>query len=85
MGTTEAQTLAAIQRRFAGREDVVVRRFKESQSFRDLCRDYVVCAAVLARWQESESEAAPARSAEYAELLAELTTELQARLGPMDG
>ena len=80
MGTLNKKTLAAIERRFPGMKGVVQREFTESDSFRGLCRDYVVCVTALARWQESESEEGRARSEEYSELLAELTEELEARL-----
>ena len=80
MGTIEATTLAAIKSRFAGKEAAVERAFEANDSFRGLCRDYLACATVLARWQASESEQAPLRSAEYAELLAELTSEIEAHL-----
>jgi hypothetical protein len=77
LGTTEAKTLAMIKRRFGGAEAAVERRFERSESFRGLCRDYLACAAALARWQEADSKEAPARSAEYAELLADLTSEIE--------
>jgi hypothetical protein len=69
-----------IKQRFAGNEDAVVRAFWASDAFRSLCRDYLACAAALARWQESESAEAPIRTAEYSELLVELTHEIEALL-----
>jgi hypothetical protein len=76
----EAATLTRIKCRFAGRERAAERAFEASESFRGLCRDYLACTATLARWQELESEEARRRSAEYAELMAELTREIEAHL-----
>ena len=80
MGPIDEATLAKIRRRFAGSEAAVDRAFETSEAFRGLCRDYVACVNALARWQESESEGAPLRSAEYSELLDELTREIEAHL-----
>jgi len=80
LGTTEATTLAMIKRRFAGREQAVEQAFETSESFRGLCRDYLACAAAVARWQERGSEEARLRRDEYSELLAELTSEIEAQL-----
>lgn len=81
MNRTAARTIAAIGRRFAGREDAIDRAYRGSESFRILCRDYLACVSVLERWQRSSSEDAGARVAEYSELLSELTKELEAHLG----
>ncbi len=75
-----AATLAMIKRRFAGSDRAVDREFEASESFRGLCRDYLACATVLARWQESESEEARLRVVEYSDLLTELTHEIEACL-----
>lgn len=74
-------TVAMMKRRFAGSELAIERAFVASESFRGLCRDYLACATVLARWQESESQEAPIRVQEYADLLEELTKEIHALLG----
>ena len=70
----------AIKQRFAGRDAAVARAYAASESFRDLCRDYLRCLATLGRWQASRSADAEVRSVEYGELLAELTKEIEARL-----
>ena len=80
MGTTEATTLAMIQRRFSGKEEAVERAFEASPSFRGLCRDCLACTAALARWQEDVSDEAPLRSREYSNLLSELTAEIEVHL-----
>jgi len=69
-----------IKRRFAGRDLAVERLYRDSESFRGLCRDYLACAVALARWQESDSEEAQSRVGEYSGLLAELTNEIQSQL-----
>ena len=84
MGRIQATTLGMIRRRFAGEEAAVEREFERNESFRGLCRDYLACAAALARWQESESEEARLRKQEYSELRAELTKEIEAHLHPDD-
>jgi hypothetical protein len=84
VGRIEAATLSRIKCRFAGRERAVENAFEASESFRGLCRDYLACTATLARWQESESKEGPGRSAEYAELLAELTKEIEAHLRALE-
>ena len=80
MGTRDEAIPTRVRRRFAGREAAVERAYATRQSFRDLCRDYVACANALARWQELESEGARLRSAEYSELLDELTREIEVHL-----
>jgi hypothetical protein len=72
--------LAAIKRRFTQRAEEVEQAFNGSAAFRGLCRDYLSCFAGLERWRESQSGDAPARLAEYSQLLAELTMEIDARL-----
>jgi hypothetical protein len=76
----ETATLTMIKSRFVGREAAVELAFAASESFRGLCRDYLTCVAALTRWRESPSEDARRRSAEYAELVAELTREMEAHL-----
>lgn len=75
-----ARTLAMIKHRFAGRDAVIEDAYEASESFRGLCRDYLSCATALARWQESDAADARVRVAEYADLLTELTEEIQTRL-----
>jgi uncharacterized protein YyaL (SSP411 family) len=80
LGTIEEATLVRVKRRFAGKEAAVERAFATRESFRGLCRDYAACANALLRWQESASEGAQIRSAEYSELLEELTKEIESHL-----
>lgn len=80
MGANAVQSLAIIKLRFAGREPAVERLHRECESFRGLCRDYLACAAALARWQESSSQEAPSRAQEYSALLNELEAEIETQL-----
>jgi hypothetical protein len=80
LGAKQATTVDVIKHRFAGAKGAVERAFVTSESFRGLCRDYLACAATLARWQGSEAENAPLRVQEYSELLGELTREIEERL-----
>jgi len=75
-----AQTVEVIKRRFAGCDHAIEQAYGSSESFRGLCRDYLACAGALARWRASDSVDAHARTEEYAALLDELGTEIQARL-----
>jgi hypothetical protein len=76
-------TPSLIMRAFPGRDALIERAYRESVSFRDLCRDYRNCAAALERWRRSEDAMSAMRSQEYAELLgvleAEIATWLEAR------
>ena len=78
-------TRSYITRVFPGRDSLIERAHRESSSFRDLCRDYRKCAAVLASWRESENGASSPRAREYDELLGELAQELEAWLDVLAG
>jgi hypothetical protein len=80
LGTRQATTVDVIKHRFPGAEAAIEQAFQASESFRGLCRDYLACAATLARWQDSEAEHGPLRVREYSELLGELTREIEERL-----
>ena len=77
---SDFETLELIKREFSTREKVIERAFDSSKSFRALCRDYQDCARALAWWRQAASEEAHLREAEYAELLKELTGDIEARL-----
>jgi transposase-like protein len=74
-------TLEVILRGFPEQRDVIERTFRDQPSFRELCEDYHRCAAALGRWRRLHGEASSARSREYAELLEELTREIEECLG----
>jgi hypothetical protein len=69
-------TPSLIMRAFPGRDELIERAYRESGSFRDLCRDYRNCAAALDRWRRSDDATSSARAREYADLLGELEAEL---------
>jgi hypothetical protein len=73
-------TQALIMSVFPGRDALIERAFRDSNSFRDLCRDYRNCAAALERWRRSEGGASSSRAREYAELLNDLTQEVESWL-----
>jgi hypothetical protein len=77
---SDSETLKLIKRKFSSREKVIERAYHSSASFRALCRDFHDCAKALSRWRDSECEEGRLREAEYAELLLELTAEIEARL-----
>jgi hypothetical protein len=68
---------------FPGNERLIDRAYRDDPTFRELCDDYVGCAAALERWQRSNGDKSSPRSEEYSELLAELTDEVQAWLDAM--
>lgn len=80
MGSTNT-TIALILRAFPDRREVIERAFREQPSFRELCEDYRRCVAALGRWRQLNGEAPSVRSREYAELLEELTREIEECLG----
>ena len=77
---SHSETLELIKREFSTREEVIERAFHSSKSFRALCREYRDCAKAWAWWRQAESREAELREAEYAELLRQLTGEIEARL-----
>ncbi len=50
--------------------------YRSSQSFQSICESYQKCSEALKYWVKSNSEEAPGRSREYAELLNELELEI---------
>ena len=58
-------------------KDAILKLYKEDQNFQTMCDDYQQCALALDRWHESDSEKAPVRRKEYADLLQELELEIR--------
>ena len=77
---SDSAILELINKRFGTRERIIERAFKNSESFRAMCRDYSECDRALRRCRESTSRAAVIREVEYAQLLLELAVEIEARL-----
>ena len=65
---------------FPGNERLIDGAYRDDPTFRDLCDDYLRCAAALERWKRSNGDKSSSRSQEYSELLAELTDEVEAWL-----
>ncbi|UCG89238.1 MAG: hypothetical protein JSW71_12140 [Gemmatimonadota bacterium] len=76
--------LELIKSRFGSRDVTIERAYSSSESFRALCGDYVECLTALAHWQESDSEHARLREAEYSELITQLTGEIETWLLAME-
>lgn len=74
---SETDTLTLIRTSFAGHDRVIERAYRDSQSFRDLCRDYRRCAAALHRWEHRDGSGSDSRRDEYTQLMAELTDEIE--------
>lgn len=68
----DQRTLRLMKERFAGREEIVEELFKTSETFRNLCRDYLACSAILAWWERSDSDRARRRALEFSRLRAKL-------------
>jgi hypothetical protein len=71
---------AQISSSFPGNERLIDRAYRDDPAFRELCDDYVRCAAALERWQRSSGDKSSSRSQEYSELLAELAADVEAWL-----
>ena len=69
---------------FPGREALIDRAYRESGSFRDLCRDYRSCAQALERWRRMNGDKPLSRAREYVELLSQLGGEIGACLEAME-
>ncbi len=76
-------TAAQISSSFPGHERLIDHGYRNDPTFRELCDDYVRCAAALKRWQRSHGEKSSPRSEEYSELLAELADEVEAWIDGM--
>ena len=72
-----ANMLTLIKTCFGGRDALIERAFRQSESFRSLCEDYHECAAALDRWKRRDTSDALSRRQEYADLLVELDREIQ--------
>ena len=81
MRTRKASSLERIRPWFVGKEAALERAFETSESFRELCTDYLICREAVARWQESRSDKAQLRVTEYEKLAAEIAAEIEAALG----
>ena len=73
-------TKSCVTAAFPGSVALIERAYRENSSFRDLCRDYRRCAEVLESWRSSDDEASLSRSREYAELLVQLSREIESWL-----
>ena len=69
-------SLLYVFKRFPSRKDAICRFFRENEEFQTICDDYWRCLEAIKRWDQSQSEEAPARSREYADLLQELEMEI---------
>ena len=76
-------TLTVIRNAFAGHDRLIEHALREDRSFRDLCRDYARCVAVIEHWQRQPHQEAVARRREYTDLRDELGREIEDRLNTM--
>jgi hypothetical protein len=82
--TSRQQTPSLIAKEFPGRDQLIDHAYREDLSFRDLCRDYRKCAVALEDWRRSDDNAASLRAREYAELLLQLSGEIESWLEALE-
>ena len=68
--------LLYVFKRFPSRKDAIRRFFRENEEFQTICDDYRRSLEAIKRWDQSQSEEAPARRREYADLSKELEMEI---------
>ena len=68
---------ARISSSFPGYERLIGHAYRSDPTFRELCDDYLKCAAALKRWRQPDGDIPSRRSEEYSELLAELAGEVK--------
>lgn len=73
-------TLSFIRSSFPGHDRQIEQAIRESDAFRELCRDLERCVAVLHCWAQSDAAEAPKRRLEYTELRSELSREIESWL-----
>jgi len=83
MGSRQ-DTKSCVAEAFPGIASLIESAYRESGSFRDLCRDYRKCAEALDGWRRSSDEASTSRAREYAELLSELGREIESWFEAME-
>ena len=69
-------SLFYVVKRFPHHKHTIHQFCKENEDFKIICDDYRLCSEALKGWNQSESEEAPARRKEYAELLQDLEAEI---------
>ena len=74
--TVIQSNLFSLFERFPDRKETVKALFKDSESFKTLCEDYLKCGEALKHWNLSFKEEAPLRRREYEALLRELEQEI---------
>ncbi len=66
----------SVVKRFPEQRAVIMRRFKDSESFQALCEDYKQCSDALQYWSQVDSDKSLLQKAEYKELLQSLEFEI---------
>ena len=79
----ERNIAAHVSSSFPGYGRLIDLGYRHDPTFRELCDDYLRCAAALKRWQRSNGDESSPRIEEYSELLAELAGEVEAWLDGM--
>ena len=74
---------AQISFSFPGYGRLIDLGYRHDPTFRELCDDYLRCAAALERWQRSGGDESSSRTQEYSELLTELAGEVETWLDAM--
>ena len=70
------QSLFYIIKQFPEHKKTIKRLYGESENFQEACEDFQRCTDALKYWDQSDSEEAPIRKKEYAELVYDLELEI---------
>ncbi len=62
--------------RYPHRKEDLRQLYRSSESFQSICESYQKCSEAVEYWAKSDSEEAPGRRREYAELINELELEI---------
>ena len=81
--TVNRNGFLSVIERFPQQKDAVKRLFRESESFQDMCEDYMRCTEALRHWNQVELTEAPGRRKEYAALLEDLEAQISQALNEL--
>lgn len=68
--------LSAVITRFPDRSEELVKLFRKSKKFKNICKDYRKCKEAFDHWNRPDIKDPLARKEEYAALLQELKSEI---------
>lgn len=72
--------LPKITRKLSKYKTIIEKLYRNDETFREIYNDYLTYLDALQFWEQSDSDDAPARMSEYAELVSEVEEELKENL-----